>query len=68
MAAYSRPVFPHRRNPDGTFGLICIECFATIATSINEADLEAAEMVHVCPGLNFGNVMHPVGSPPKGQK
>jgi len=40
--------FPHRRNPDGTYDSICPGCYRTIDRELVEADLAAAEIVHVC--------------------
>jgi hypothetical protein len=42
------PNFVHRPNQDGTIDSICPHCFATVATSQWEADLEKAERDHVC--------------------
>jgi hypothetical protein len=58
MSRTIRPTFPHRRNPDGTFDSICIQCFATVATGSVEAELKAAESAHACGGFNLGNIMH----------
>lgn len=62
MANRTRPTFPHKQNPDSTFDSICTKCFTTLATSSKEADLKAAEDAHVCPGFDFGRVMHPMNS------
>lgn len=40
--------FPHRQNDDGTVDSICPHCFATVATSRRDVDLERAETAHVC--------------------
>jgi hypothetical protein len=40
--------FPHRFNCDGTIDSICDCCFATVATSSVEADLESSEVAHIC--------------------
>jgi hypothetical protein len=52
--------FPRRHNPHGTIDSICPECFATVATEKNEADLEAHEKAHVplCNGLNLEIMYH----------
>jgi hypothetical protein len=39
---------PHRTNRDGTIDAICPRCFATIGTSMWEAELERLEAAHVC--------------------
>ena len=40
--------FPHRMNADGTINSICPHCYATVATSTWEAELERAELEHTC--------------------
>lgn len=40
--------FVHRANDDGIMDSICKGCFAIIATSMWEADLERAEEAHFC--------------------
>ena len=40
--------FPHRMNKNGTIDSICPRCYATIATSTWEADLDRIESGHVC--------------------
>jgi hypothetical protein len=39
---------PHRANRDGTIDSICPRCYATIGTSMWEAELERMEAAHVC--------------------
>jgi hypothetical protein len=58
MSPLSRPDFPHRRKPNGTFDSICTQCFLTIATADTEAELKAAERAHHCKGFNMGEIMH----------
>jgi len=58
MFLSSRPDFPHRRKPNGTFDSICTRCFLTVATADTEADLKAAERTHDCKGFNMGEIMH----------
>ena len=41
-------IFPHRKNPNGTFDSICPECFRTIATQPSEEDLTPFEQSHHC--------------------
>lgn len=44
--------FVRRANTDGTTDSICTRCFATVATSLWEIDLDRAEQSHACePGL-----------------
>ena len=40
--------FVHRQNRDNTIDSICRSCFATVATAMWEADLDAAEIDHSC--------------------
>ena len=40
--------YPHRRNRDGSFDSICLNCFATLATARTEAELLAHDRMHVC--------------------
>jgi hypothetical protein len=42
------PLFPHRRNNDGSFDSICLKCLLTIANAGSEADLAKPEMYHIC--------------------
>jgi hypothetical protein len=41
-------VFVHRRNDDGTCDSICIICYRTVATAVDESALTVAEDRHVC--------------------
>ena len=47
-SSHSWPEFPHRANGNGTTSSICPCCYVTVATSTFEADLERAEIAHVC--------------------
>ena len=40
--------FPHRSNEDGSIDSICPRCFATVGSSMWEADLEELEKNHIC--------------------
>jgi hypothetical protein len=40
--------YPHRRNRDGSFDSICLNCFATLATAKTEADLLELDKRHIC--------------------
>ena len=40
--------YPHRRNRDGSFDSICLNCFATLATARTEPELLVYEKMHVC--------------------
>jgi hypothetical protein len=58
MFLSSRPDFPHRRRPNGTFDSICTQCFLTVANADTEAELKPAERAHDCKGFNIGEIMH----------
>jgi len=40
--------YPHRRNRDGSFDSICLNCFATLATARTEPELSEHDRRHVC--------------------
>jgi hypothetical protein len=40
--------FVHRRNPDGSYDSICLNCYLTIETQHEESDLSKAEKEHDC--------------------
>jgi hypothetical protein len=40
--------YPHRRNRDGSFDSICLNCFVTVATGKTEAELSEYDNRHVC--------------------
>ena len=40
--------YPHRRNRDGSFDSICLNCFATVATAYTEPELLEYDRRHVC--------------------
>ena len=42
------PLYPHRRNRDGSFDSICLRCLLTIANTRVEAGLKTYEKNHVC--------------------
>jgi hypothetical protein len=52
-------VFPHRHNRNGSFDSICTQCFMTVATKSNEAELRGPENAHVCSGFDLGRILHP---------
>lgn len=58
MFQSSRPEFPHRRKPNGTFDSICTRCFLTIGNADTEAELRAAERVHDCKGFDLCQIMN----------
>jgi hypothetical protein len=43
-----RPNFVHRHNVDGTTDSFCRKCFATVASSQWEVELDRAEQKHLC--------------------
>ena len=48
MGKTLKPEFTHRTNEDGSVHSYCSRCFATIADSNSEAQLQAAEREHKC--------------------
>jgi hypothetical protein len=58
MTRAARTTFPHRRNPDGTFDSICIQCFVTVGTAATEAELKETEITHDCKGFQLGELMY----------
>ena len=38
----------HRQKPDGTYDLICLNCFLTIGNADLLEELEGAEKKHIC--------------------
>ena len=60
IARTHRPIFPHKRNLDGTIVSICSECFSTVASADAEHELQVAESAHVCKGLKLSKVLRPL--------
>jgi|HubBroStandDraft_1064217.scaffolds.fasta_scaffold08867_3 hypothetical protein len=50
---FSQARFPHRHNSNGTVDSICTECFATVATALDESELSTRESAHVCDPVNL---------------
>jgi hypothetical protein len=48
MAGKLKPLYPHRRNKDGSYDSICLTCFATLAFGKSEAELMKYEKMHTC--------------------
>ena len=48
MDVFTRISFTRRPVPDGSFASFCNKCFDTVAVSRRDAELEAAELAHVC--------------------
>ena len=48
MALGPASKYPHRKNNNGSFDSICMQCFATISHKKNEAELAEDEKKHVC--------------------
>ena len=48
MDPVRHPVFAHRQNKEGTVDSICMKCFATVALSLREAEVEQREHGHRC--------------------
>lgn len=60
VARIRRPLFPHKRNVDGTIESFCSECFSTVASAGAEGELQVAENAHVCKGLKLSKVLRPM--------
>jgi hypothetical protein len=48
MTFHTATLFPHRRNKDGSFNSISLQCFATIASHMTEEELQELDKHHVC--------------------
>jgi hypothetical protein len=48
MQATQIPLFPRRRNLDGSYDSICLTCFATVANTSEVADLDVHDQNHIC--------------------
>ena len=48
MSPLSENSFVRRVNANGTTHSICTRCFVTVVTATCEADLDQAELNHVC--------------------
>jgi hypothetical protein len=59
-AGIRQPIFPHKRNVDGTIDSFCSECFSTLASADSERELQVAENAHVCKGLKLSIVLRPM--------
>jgi hypothetical protein len=42
------PFYPHRKNPNGSYDSICLQCLMTIGTSEDEKLLVRLEDAHIC--------------------
>jgi hypothetical protein len=45
---HTAPFFAHRRNRDGSFTSICLECLATVASHRPDEELKEQDKKHVC--------------------
>jgi hypothetical protein len=60
-----KPFFPHRRNRDGSYDSICLNCLATVGTGTQE-ELVKRDEEHVCdpsPPTEPGAVRPPTETP-----
>jgi hypothetical protein len=48
MTYTSEPFYPHRRNKDGSFSSVCLNCLGTVGTSMIETELAEHDKKHVC--------------------
>ena len=44
----AKSIYPHRHNQDGSYDSICTTCYATVASSSDEASLAEHESAHTC--------------------
>ena len=51
MDTSSSVAFKHRHNRDGSWDSICMKCFLTVETAMQEEDLAGAERSHDCAEL-----------------
>jgi len=51
METSSALTFRHRHNRDGSWDSICMKCFLTVETAMQEEDLAGAERSHDCAEL-----------------
>jgi hypothetical protein len=60
-SASNHPKFPHKHNADGSIDSICAKCFSIVARHAHEgdSDLQKAEMLHRCRGLNLRLIFYP---------
>jgi hypothetical protein len=42
------PIYPHRKNKDGSYDSICLTCFQTVSHAHSEAELGPQEEAHLC--------------------
>lgn len=59
--------FAHRSNPNGTTDSICKQCFLTIGTASQKADLGAAEEAHKCEPWRLESLKRPVQRAAEGE-
>jgi len=48
METASKVAFKHRHNPDGSWDSICLKCYLTVETAMQEDDLAEMERSHDC--------------------
>jgi hypothetical protein len=47
--------FAHRHNKDGSYDSICLYCFLTVATEVQEGQLSEPEQEHSCYEMQEAN-------------
>ena len=58
MAIVRIVVYPHRRNKDGSYDSICLNCFTTVARAETEGELAEHEKNHNCNASSPANTRH----------
>jgi hypothetical protein len=58
MAIVRIVFYPHRRNKDGSYDSICLNCFATVACTETEGELAEHEKNHNCNASSLANTRH----------
>jgi hypothetical protein len=59
METASKVAFKHRNNPDGSWDSICLKCYLTVETAMQEDDLEETERRHDCVELTAAKGTRP---------
>jgi hypothetical protein len=58
MTSSPHPGFAIRENSDGSLDAICLTCFVTAGTAINESELPTIERNHQCDPVLLSNRAH----------
>jgi hypothetical protein len=57
--------YPHKRNKDGSYESVCMNCFQTVGTSQSEEELTELDKAHTCSPspLSQRGTRRPVSNP-----